>query len=111
MLVRRADLHLRESVAHIGGIQLVDPEGFRSIRLDRDYGHALVAIVVVEAHDALFVQLRDRTVVACEDDHKDRAFGIISEVVYLAVDTRQRKVRRRGADGKYGMRLGERKRR
>ena len=55
MLVGRADLHLREGVAHIRGIQLVDPEGFGRVRLDGHDGHPFVAIVFVEPLDALFV--------------------------------------------------------
>jgi len=45
-------------------------------------------------------------VVAREDDYEDRAGGVFGQAVGLAIDSWQREIRRKRADGKDGMRFG-----
>src|SRR5260370_9255427 len=47
VLVGYANLHFFQSVADIGGIQLVDANGFGVVALNRDDGYPTVAVVVI----------------------------------------------------------------
>ena len=94
----RAQLHLRQRVGDVGVAQLVEPDGLRIVRVDRDERDALAAIVLVELFDPALVELRDRAVIALEDERQHLGAGVLAGLVGLAVDAGQREVRERRAD-------------
>ena len=100
MLVSDANFHFVERVADVGGVEFVDAEGLRVVGLNGDECHATIAVVVSELLDALFVHLRDRAMVACENDDEDGARRIIGERMHFAIDTREREIRSQRARGK-----------
>jgi hypothetical protein len=100
MPVLGANLHLFETVANIRVAEFVQASGGRIVWFDRDQGHALIAIIIRQLFDARLIELRCGAVVTREDDGEDFGRGILGERVRLAVDTRQRKIRRLGADGR-----------
>ena len=100
MLVCDANFHFVERVADVGGVEFVDAEGLRVVGLNGDECHATIAVVVSELLDALLVHLRDRAMVACENDDEDGARRIIGERMHFAIDTREREIRSQRARGK-----------
>ena len=113
MLVLGADLHLFETVADVGGIEFIDPDGGGIIRLNRDHGDAAVFVVGRELRDAALVHLRDGTMIAGEDHDEHGAGRVVGELVNRSIDAGKFEVWRGRTEREDGMRLlgprGERK--
>ena len=92
-MVPGADLHGLERVVEVGVSQLVEADGLRVIRRDRDEGNAPVLVCDVEFVEASLVRLRGGAVVAGEDDHQGLRGGEVGQGVRLAVDAWKREVR------------------
>src|ERR1700726_1718607 len=71
MLVLCLDLHLFETVADVGGIQFIDPDCRRIIRLNRNHSYAAVLVICRKLGDSTLVHLRDWTMIAGEHHDKD----------------------------------------
>jgi hypothetical protein len=103
MVKLHSDLHFRQGVAHIGGVQLVDANGLGVIALYGDYGHAFALVVRVELVDSLFVHLSDGAVIASEDHHEYLVGGIIGQPVNGVVYAREGEIRSRRAKSEGGV--------
>src|SRR5260370_747305 len=73
----------------------VDSDRFWVIGLDRHHRYAFVAIVRSELLYAALVHLRNRAVIARENNDKNWTRGVIRQSMRLSVHARQRKVRSR----------------
>src|SRR4051794_33203871 len=76
------------------------------IGINRDHGHALVAVIGGQLLNPLFVHLRDWTVVTSEDNGQDFRGSIVFQAVALVVDAGQVEIRRRRADREYRRSIG-----
>ena len=83
MLILRADFHLLETVTRVRGVEFVDANCTRIVRLDGHHGHAAIFVVGCKLRDPLFIHLRDRTMIAGEDHHENGARAIVRKLVSL----------------------------
>ncbi len=97
-----ADLHLVEGVAEVGVAELVETDGQRVVRGDRDHRHPLGPVVRVQLLDPLLVGLGGRTVVRGEDQHQELGVGEAPQRVPPAVHPGQVEIGSGRADGKRG---------
>ena len=74
VLVRDPDLHLGQAIAHIGRIQLIDPDCLGIVRLDRDDRNAFAPIIGGELLNTLLVHLGDWAVIASKDHHQHQSW-------------------------------------
>src|SRR5258708_38914405 len=103
MFVFESNFHLVEAVADVGRIQFIDAKSLGVVWLDGHDGDAAVPIVGLQLLNALLVHLRNRTVIAGENDDQNRRGRVVGKRVSLSIYTGQRKIRSRRAQRENGM--------
>jgi hypothetical protein len=88
MLVRSPHFHFFQTVADVGRIEFIDANRFGIVGLNRNDCHTAIAVIGFELLDALFVHLRDWTMIAGEYDDQNGACGIVGQAMNLAIDAR-----------------------
>src|ERR1700732_4834734 len=92
MFVLNANFHFVETVADVGGVQFIDSNCLRVVRLNGDDGHAATAVVRLQLLDAFLVHWRDRTVMAGEYDAQDRTGRVIGKPMDFSIHAGQGKI-------------------
>jgi hypothetical protein len=103
VLVFSPILHFFEGIAQIGRIELIDTNCFRRIGLDCGHRNSARTIGGVELRNPGFLHLRNRAVVAGEDDHQHRTRGIVAQPVVLPSIPGNSKIRRGRTQRENGM--------
>src|ERR1700757_321842 len=93
MFVFGSNLHFLEAVADVRGIEFVDSDRLGIIWFDRDDTCTAIFVLGGQLGKALLVHLRDRAMIAGEDDHQDSTGRVVREPMYRSVDPRKFKGR------------------